>query len=152
MIHLNLLLREKLHGTCQEVAGGIFGLCDKVDRIYTLIIQFSQFMCPIFNNTAADFVLMHFTMSSVSWTVQCLVGEWLTGKELEGNDYGIIEFLPHHRCREIEKNCQHTPYILTTAPAKIQTGPISNTSLMMHKHAEFYEIKTTPEVAYFFKI
>jgi hypothetical protein len=64
-----------LHGTCQEVAGRIFGLSDKVNRTYTfIIIQFSQFVCPIFNNTAADFVLMHFTMPSVSWTVQC---QWL---------------------------------------------------------------------------
>jgi hypothetical protein len=113
MIHLSLLLWEKLHGTCQEVAGRIFGLCDKVDGIYTfIIVQFSQFMCPVFNNTAADFVHTHFTMSSVSWTVQCLVDEWLAGKEVEGNDHGIIEFLPQHRCRGIWENCQHTPYIL----------------------------------------
>jgi hypothetical protein len=71
---------------------------------------------------------------------------------LEGNDHGIIEIFPQHRCGEIRENCQHTPYILTTAPAKIQTGPISNTSLMMHKHAEFYKIKTTPKAAYFLKI
>jgi len=71
---------------------------------------------------------------------------------LEGNDHGIIEILPQHRCRGIRENCQHAPYILTTPPAKIQTGPISNTGLMMHKHTEFYKSKTTPEAAYFFKI
>ena len=110
-------------------------------RNYTfVIIQFSQFMCPIFNNTAADCSYAFYNVVSIVDCTMSVVGEWLTGKELEGNDQVIIEILLQHRCRGIWENYQHTPYILITAPAKIQTGPISNTSLMVHKHAEIYKI------------
>lgn len=64
-------------------AGRIFGLCNMVNRIYKfIIIQFSQFLCPIFSHAAEDSVLTHFTMLSVSWTVQC---QWLVNDYLERN-------------------------------------------------------------------